>query len=452
MAGNYDRTYLVGIFSLNLYITYKLMFNFLKQEIMRKLLLLAPIAVLALASCSNDEQIAQSPALNAQELTFRPIVNGATRTVTTDANFDKFHVVATITNDNTKYAFWPTQDGDVAPTSVNCVGALTSLDLDVVKNAGKWEWLGIGEANASNYKTWYWSSKNAEASFQAYNVSNTAITIPVTVDNQKDILVAYNKGVASSFDNGVPLLFRHVLSQIVIKADNKDADIRQIKVAGVRLHNINNTSTLTLPTTETTADKFKWYDGADGYNPWSTPTSTVDNTKDLDSKFTYYKKNLSGDAVAADGFITLNATAQEITFAGPVLLLPQTVAAATDLSSENAASGKAYFDILVQVQNIETNPAPEAANVAIFPKAETASAQKWAWVAVPVDIAWNPGYKYTYVLHFSKDGIGKVSPDGGEGGEEPTNPGEEIVDNPVPLYFTVTIDEWNDAAKIEKDL
>ena len=135
-----------------------------------------------------------------------------------------------------------------------------------------------------------------------------------------------------------------------------------------------------------------------------------------------------------------------------MLLLPQTVSAATNLSTESAASGKAYFDILVQVQNIETNPAPAAADVAIFPKALSADAQKWAWVAVPVDIAWNPGYKYTYVLHFSKDGIGKVSPDGGEGGEEPTNPGEEIVDNPVPLYFTVTIDEWNDAAKTEKDL
>jgi len=97
-----------------------------------------------------------------------------------------------------------------------------------------------------------------------------------------------------------------------------------------------------------------------------------------------------------------------------------------------------------------------SATEAVFPKIEESaelSTQKFAWVAVPVDIAWNPGYKYTYVLHFSKDGIGKASPDK-EGGEPNpgANPGDEIVDNPVPLYFTVTIDEWQDAANTEKNL
>ena len=420
---------------------------------MKRLLLLAPIAALALASCSNDEQIAQ-------EITFRPIVNGTTRTVTTDANFDKFHVVATITNDNSKYAFWPTQASGAAPTVQAHAGALTSLDLDVVKNAGKWEWLGTGEVNATNYKTWYWSSKNAEASFVGYTNKGT-ITVPEDVATQEDVLVAYNKGVASSFDNGVPMLFRHVMSQIVIKADNKDADIRQIKVAGVRIHNIANTNYLDLPSSETTADKFAWKstENPTGYNPWSDPTKLGSQNE----KFAYYKNvtrdddgNITG--VANDGFITLNATAQEITFGGALLLLPQSISAATNLSSETAATG-GFIDVLVQVQNLEEQD--NTAGRYLFPK-PTASGedpnitytQKYAWVAVPVDIAWNPGYKYTYVLHFSKDGIGKTSPDTGDGGE--TNPGfqpgDEVVDNPVPLYFTVVIDEWNEVEKTEKDL
>lgn len=407
------------------------MFNFLKQEIMKKLLLLAPIAALALASCSNDEQIAQSPALNAQEVTFRPVVNGTTRTVITDANFTKFTVEAAITN-GSDYAFWEAATSDET-TSENHGQASNSITAEVTKNAtsGKWELIGG--------KNYYWSSKNAEASFVGYNAKGS-VAIGNAIADQKDILVAYNKGAASSFDNGVPMLFRHVLSQIVIKADNSDADIRQIKVAGVRLHNINSESTLTLPSVLTTSGDFDW--STTTYYPWGTLS--------IPTKYTYYKAALSGtNNDEVQDAITLNASAQEITFDGPALLLPQTVAAATDLTSENAG-GKAYIDILVQVQNLESGVTE--AKKAIFPEATTVAAQKYAWVAVPVDIAWNPGYKYTYVLHFSKDGIGKVSPDGGEGGEEPTEPGKEIVDNPVPLYFTVTIDEWNDAADTEKNL
>lgn len=440
------------------------MFNFLKQEIMKKLLLLAPIAALALASCSNDEQIAQSPALNAQEVTFRPIVNGTTRTIITDANFAGFNVIAKITNDPIgDYAFWRDNSGTTptgAPSSENIA---TTLSVAVTKDAtsGKWAVLG-GD-------TWYWSSKNAEAEFKAYNASGT-ITVPEAVSSQTDVLVAYNKGVASSFDNGVPMLFRHVLSQIVIKADNKDADIRQIKVGGVRIHNVGNTNNLTLPTSETTADKFKWYDATsatDGYKPWASDPSAKA------SKFVYYKGTApTGTNVYNSTTVTLNPSAQDITFDGAVLMLPQSNTAA-DLTASNITGS--YIEVLVQVQDLEVaipsyanpeSPTTEeqtAANTAvkkkaIFPKITADNVYNlddhtFAWVAVPVDIAWNPGYKYTYVLHFSKDGIGKASPDK-EGGD-PTpgaNPGEEIVDNAVPLYFTVTIDEWNDVANTEKNL
>ena len=46
----------------------------------------------------------------------------------------------------------------------------------------------------------------------------------------------------------------------------------------------------------------------------------------------------------------------------------------------------------------------------------------------------------------------------GDGGNDDPDPGHEpgtdVVDNPVPLYFTVTIDEWQDASTSpeEKDL
>lgn len=408
---------------------------------MKKLLLLGPIAVLALASCSNDEQIAQSPALNAQELTIRPVVEGATRTVITDADFAEFTLEATMDG---SYKFLKGNGTDI-PTSDSNAGTAASLTGKAKKVNGKWE--TVDKDNAGADAKWYWESKNAKASFLGYNASGD-ITVDETKTqiDQKDVLVAYNYGQASTFENGVPMFFRHVMSQIVIKADNKDADIRVIKVAGIRLHNIGNKNTLTLPNSETTADKFKWFDGTDGYKPWANDPAISTRTK-----YTYYKKELNGGEVNTNGgYVTLNPTAQDITFGGALLLLPQNVAAATDLSTEGAEN-KAYFDVLIQVQNSEADQTSAAA--AIFPKATSATDQKFAWAAVPVEIAWKPGYKYTYIFHFSKDGIGKVSPDGGEGGvEEPVNPGEEILDSPVPLTFTVIIDEWNDAANTEKDL
>lgn len=100
------------------------------------------------------------------------------------------------------------------------------------------------------------------------------------------------------------------------------------------------------------------------------------------------------------------------------------------------------------------------------------TSEKFAYVAVALDQEWKPGYKYTYTLNFSKDGIGKSIADqpadaadyntahptynfpygnNYETGEADV-PGEDIVDNPTLLFFTVTVDDWNDATAINKDM
>lgn len=411
---------------------------------MKKLLFLVPLAAVALASCSNDEQISRATVSDTQELTIRPIVGNTTRAVITDANFNQFHVKATVTDG----AFWrvastATEAPTAEPTEDGAVQ--TTLSLDVLKNGGKWDLFGTNE---TNYK-WYWSSKNANGTFVGYNQGEESVEVGNAIADQTDILVAYNTGAASTFTNGVPMLFRHVLSQIVIKADNKDADIRQIKVGGVRLHNIKSRASLTHPAVKTTSGDFDWT--TTDYTPWSSLS--------LPTKYRYFKgtaptdnNDYSGDA------ITLNATAQDITFDGPVLLIPQKNETPADLTS--ASTTGVYFDVLIQVRDLEKTASD--AKYYIYPaKPEDASetwSQTYAWVAVPVAIDWKPGFKYTYVLHFSKDGIGKQSPDKEDGGNDDPdpghNPGTDIVDNPVPLYFTVTIDEWQDASTSpeEKDL
>lgn len=415
---------------------------------MKKLMFWMPLAAIALASCSNDEQVSQVTRSDVQELTIRPIVGNVTRSVITDANFDEFIVKANVTDG----AFWKVTGND-APTSAptgdgNVVNSFTEK---VFKNNGKWDLFNLTTQTAGSYK-WYWSSKNAEGTFVAYNQEAGSFTVADAITSQKDVLVASNAGTASSFTNGVPMLFRHVLSQIVIKADNKDADIRQIKVGGVRLHNINSEASLNHPdpaTIKTTAGDFDW--STTTYNPWGASSVPI-NYKYFKGTAPTDNNDYSGDA------ITLNATAQDITFDGPALLIPQKNEITADLTS--TSTNGVYFDVLIQVQDLEKQTS-EAGRY-IYPKKPENAAETWsqtyAWVAVPVTIDWKPGFKYTYVLHFSKDGIGKQSPDKDDGGNDDPDPGHDpgtdVVDNPVPLYFTVTIDEWQDASTSpeEKDL
>ena len=232
------------------------------------------------------------------------------------------------------------------------------------------------------------------------------------------------------------------MSQVIIKALNKDAGTRRIEVAGVRLNNLKNTGTLTLPTSSTASGTFSW----SSYTPWSlgNPITTYND------RGTYALGNSN------EKIVTLTSAATQLTDT-PFLLMPQTTAKA-DLTATTING--AYFSVLIRVTNIEI-PSNE---VAVYPTLNaTASVDAkdyFAYVAVPVDIDWKPGYKYTYTLNFSKDGIGKVDrnqPGDKPGYDYPTGdptikPGEDIIDSPVQLFFTVTVDEWTDGGDTPQDM
>ena len=75
---------------------------------------------------------------------------------------------------------------------------------------------------------------------------------------------------------------------------------------------------------------------------------------------------------------------------------------------------------------------------------------KYAFSAVPIDTNWEPGKKYTYTLNFCGDngGGGQVDPDPDptdpDVDPDPTDddPGDPILGKPI--YFTVTVDDWQD--------
>lgn len=423
---------------------------------------LIPLAAVALASCSNESIDSQEKRVALNEgaaLNIAPAIQGTRGTITTDANFTKFRVIASATGGN----FLTTDGASTTPDLTKNIGdegvnyALaggtgTSFEQTVTLNASTGKW-SIGGANA-----YWWQSKSMTGNFAAYApydegfTPSNAYTVATDLADQKDVIVAYNTGTGSDFTSGVPLNFQHVMSQVIIKALNKDASTHKIEVAGIRLNGLKSTGTLTLPTSSTASGTFSW----DSYTPWAVNSSAVATYKD---RGTAADKDLNSQVV------TLTTAATQLTDT-PFLLMPQTTGKA-DLSATTVSG--AYISVLIRMTKLSDGSV-------MFPTWDTTASAtnqasagtRYAYVAIPVDIAWNPGYKYTYTLNFSSTGIGKVDPtqptdapdpdatgfptgkdgSGGEGGD----PGDDIIDSPVQLYFTVTVDEWTDGGNTPLDM
>jgi hypothetical protein len=382
---------------------------------MKKLVFLLPIAALAMASCSNDSVVEQpaTKVISAEALQIYPDIQGITRgTVWDNSNFISFKL-------NTDGKFQTVTD------EVNSASAAKFSEQQVTKVSGTW-YIGDGTTQTD----YYWPSKSASSYFQAWaptDVAAGSYVASATIAEQKDILVAYNSGSATDFEAGVPLKFRHILSQIVVKADNEANTKIQIKVKGVRLNNINSTRTWALPEASTVS---------------SLPDAVWKDVSTRSDK----------DYIANFTAKTLNGTAQDITGDYPMLLIPQALGAA-DIS---AGSGQ-YLSVLLQIQDIQTGVAAD--KVAIFPKASTAADQHFAWAAADINTEWLPGKKYIYTLHFTENGYGKVDKDQ-EGSDDPddgttTNdpdPGLDVVDTPVKLILDVEVIDWVDGTSANESI
>lgn len=357
---------------------------------------LASVAAIALTSCSNDENIAKGSATDSEALAIHPMLQNTRGISFTNTNFSEFKLDIT--------GQFVTDKTDPDNTGI---AAADLLGLTIKKQDDEsWK---IWDGSAA--KEYFWKSKNVEGTFTAYAPTDFVagdVTIPTNVAEQKDIVVAYNKGVYNDFQNGVPLHFRHVLSQIQVRADNVSANDATnaitIKVKNVKFAKIYSTSKLAMPTVST-ATGFSW----DNYTPWITAPSVA---------ATY-----TGTEATATNAITLSSTAaQDITFGDPFLLMPQQLAGVNDLKTG------AYLAV-----EIQANGKNVLGQTVEYPAVSGSDPQGWAWAAIPLTTLWKPGYKYIYTLHFSNQGIGK----------DPET-GKDIIDCPVPLTFDVKVIDWDE--------
>lgn len=376
---------------------------------MKKILLPVALVAVAMASCSKDETTSVN---NGKELSFSVVVpkGPSTRAVTTTANLTNFKVAAIGNN-------------------------AVFFNETATKNASN-NWL---TAN-----TYYWPSYALD--FYAYSPSTlSTVTLNTTtkalanftpaadIANQEDVIVAFNSGTkAANETTGVPMLFQHALSQIEVQAANVDHTKFKIEVIGVKIGYTPSTSSFTFPSTAGVAGTQL------AQSLWATPTTQASY------------------ASVGSTALTLNATHQNIMFGTDnFMLIPQQLIPwgsgtnNADAPVQGAAVNGAYISVLCKITQI-------GSGLVLYPD-PAKSTDTYAFSAVPVGTNWLPGNKYTYKLTFKPEtgGGGLVDP-------EPTEPSiPEVTDpeidpgKPVlgsPIFFTVTVDTWNDAADQNLDM
>lgn len=367
---------------------------------MKKNFLFAAVALAAMTSCSNDEVVNVN---NGDAISFRASLDKAISrsNVTSLANLQAFNVTA-IGNGNNYF---------------------TNLGVTSADGGSSW----------TTASTYYWPSFNLD--FYAYSPQNVKDILNITKDesvitsftpekevaNQKDLVVAFNSGTrAANEGSGVPLNFKHTLSQIAVQAKCLNPNIK-IEVKGIRIVNMATTANFAFPRVQTTTD----------YTLPQAQWTNLSGKNELDKAY----------KIEGETSVVLNDKVQSIMFGdNNFMLIPQKL----DKWSENTSTQGAYLSVLCRISNMDGDR-----EVLLYPQPTLGNPQtdKYAYSAVAIDTNWLPGKKYTYTLTFCGEngGAGRVDPNPDPTLPEPIpggNGGDLILGNPIK--FTVTVDDWTD--------
>ena len=374
---------------------------------MKRKCILGLAGLMVLGACTNDEVI---DVKQTRSIDLRPLIENSTRaTATTVANLGSFKV-------------------DVLK-GTETYGAMTVTGSD---NGTKW---------TTSPLTYWPSDASQRLDFYAYAPTSTegvtingtdkkitSYTPSTTVADQKDLVIAYNTGTKTANEaSGVPLLFKHALSQIEVKAKCANANMK-VEIIGVKVVSVAKDGTFTFPTATTQSGT--GHELALGL--WNTASS---------QKTAYMVRNSAP--------VELTKTAQSLmpSTSGTFMLIPQAITPWN--KQNNATTAGSYISVLCRISNVSGDN-----ETLIFPT----TAGKYGFSAVAIgttksDKTWEPGKKYIYTLEFfgTDSGGGRFDPDptvpgGGDTDPDvdPTKPedgGKEIL---KPITFTVDVEEWTE--------
>ena len=294
------------------------------------------------------------------------------------------------------------------------------------------------------------------ASFATVNWDKTKlvptidIEVPNLAENQQDLLYAYTKATKNVKDNKcvANLNFRHALSQVVFKAENKNKNI-YVEISEVQVANLYTTGTFTFP--ENVTDEKSLNDKHDqsgviadndkSFGTWGNLSTRADftttgtfgpiavpcNKKEGEELKAVGPVNLTNNEGTATGEGSVKANEQQNKTLSLIVLPQELDRAAYD--KENKWGDKAYFKVKCLVKNVAKGDglAATADDVTLYDK----------YIYIPVDINWQVGKKYIYTFVFSEKGHAGYDEDGN--------------DVLIPIEFNVTVDDFAKGAETNVD-
>lgn len=232
-------------------------------------------------------------------------------------------------------------------------------------------------------QVWAWTPQQSGGNISDDGNSCTLqFSTNATLDQQTDLLVAYNDNVSKNdIDLGTPLNFTHALSQIEVRVvqsnyqTNKSYHYQPIQV---RLGNIASGGTLTWPEAN-----------------WTTDETDVSS---------YETIALTDDALRMLTEETRTMTAD--TLGGNFFVMPQQ-REPWDCQALDSCNNGTYIGVKIRVfYNSSTNYQYVSWSYASNGwNANGTDSEGKVWACVPIAADWQPGKKYIYTLDFA-DGAG----------------------------------------------
>lgn len=361
------------------------------------LLVLSVAAALLATSCSKDQVSEVNPG---EAIRFSALTGSATKAAeinsTNLAEYKVYGVYATSTSLNFTDTY--TKGGEDGSTWTN-TGGTHYWPTDKAEN------VTFFAHSPADLSTALGVSDIGSPTTSGWSISN--VVLPENVSDQKDVVYARYQTNRQTTTGAVPIVLKHVFTQIELKALCNDDSVR-VKVYGAKIFGMKDGASLTFPTTNTEAS--------------SEPTMIWGTTSSVRTYLVGSSTNPSPVTLTKDAASIMGSD-------GNFMLIPQVLTAWNPTNDKPNANNGGFIGILC---TIEKRNATTGAYDIIFPTTGTSDP---GYTAVPLGYDFKKNKKYSITLKFFTDGGGGgvTPPDGGDGGGDPIL---------APITFSVSVTDW----------